>query len=141
MKTIYLICKRYKKMAFSELSLMFLIVILCLTFTYTMCFTFESGAKERYVKETFDENTVILELDSTFSDELDEHDAMELQEIYSRERWKQAYDDIADICGAKGVSRISQLPITIDGWEDNPFRENLPAPMCYEYNNLSLIHI
>lgn len=145
MKWLYLIFKRFKKMALCEISLFFLIAVLCMSFAYTVCYSFESGAKQRYAKSQFDDDMIILELKPTFYDDyyLEEDITQEMMEenfatgnLYGSEKWSSAYEKIMKITNAQGILRYSELDITIDGWAENERRSlAIGETLAMDYHN------
>ncbi len=134
MKTLYLLLKRYRSMALSELSMLFLVWVLALSFAYTMCYAFEASAKLRYVERTFDNNAVVFIFDEEFRDDLLQSDQLEFQNLSERPLWRNAREEIMKVTEAEGLSRLSQLPITIDGWAENPLRGRAGGVVSLEGN-------
>lgn len=128
MKSLYLIFKRYRGMAFAEITMIILIALLSLSFTYSLCYVYEASANVRYADRVIGEDVALFYYNADVirpdikSDE-DYFERMFLyQDIYDSQTMKNAVDEIISDTGAEGVSRITLLSVDVLDWAKNPNR-------------------
>lgn len=143
MKSLYLIFKRYRGMAFAEITMIILIALLSLSFTYSLCYVYEASANVRYADRVIGEDVALFYYNEDVirpdikSDE-DYLERMDLfQDIYDSQTMKNAVDEIISDTGAEGVSRLTLLPVDIQDWAKNPNRSTAWTEALREYDHAS----